>query len=29
MGTHESLLAKKKGAYQRLYELQFSEAEVV
>lgn len=29
MGTHESLMAKKKGAYQRLYELQFSEAEVV
>ena len=26
MGTHESLLAKNKGAYQRLYELQFSEA---
>ena len=29
MGTHESLMVKKKGAYQRLYELQFSEAEVV
>ena len=29
MGTHESLLAKTKGAYQRLYELQFSQAEVV
>lgn len=29
MGTHESLMAKKKGAYQRLYELQFSEAELV
>lgn len=29
MGTHESLLAKNKGTYQRLYELQFSQAEVV
>jgi subfamily B ATP-binding cassette protein MsbA len=29
MGTHESLLTKNKGAYQRLYELQFSQAEVV
>jgi len=29
IGTHESLLAKNKGAYQRLYELQFSQAEVV
>jgi subfamily B ATP-binding cassette protein MsbA len=29
MGTHESLLAKNKGIYQRLYELQFSQAEVV
>ena len=29
MGTHESLLTKNKGAYQRLYELQFSKAEVV
>ena len=29
MGTHESLLAKSKGTYQRLYELQFSQAEVV
>ena len=29
MGTHESLLAKNKGTYQRLYELQFSHAEVV
>lgn len=29
MGTHESLLAKNKGTYQRLYELQFSQTEVV
>ena len=29
MGTHESLLTKNKGAYQRLYELQFSQVEVV
>ncbi|MGB0366844.1 MAG: ABC transporter ATP-binding protein [Flavobacteriaceae bacterium] len=29
MGTHESLFAKSNGAYQRLYELQFSQEEVV
>ena len=29
MGTHESLLEKANGTYQRLYELQFSETEVV
>ena len=29
VGTHESLLAKNKGTYQRLYELQFSQAEIV
>jgi subfamily B ATP-binding cassette protein MsbA len=28
-GTHESLLAKNKGTYQRLYELQFSQAEIL
>jgi subfamily B ATP-binding cassette protein MsbA len=28
-GTHESLLAKSKGTYQRLYELQFSQAEIL
>ena len=28
MGTHDSLLKKENGAYQKLYELQFSEAEM-
>lgn len=28
MGTHESLLKKKNGVYQKLHELQFSQAEV-
>ena len=28
MGTHESLLKKDNGVYQKLYELQFSQAEV-
>ncbi len=29
MGTHESLLKKENGAYQKLYELQFSQVQVV